>query len=127
MSNLTLTDAQTARVLDAADRVGTPFYLYDAETLRQRVSDLQTQLPDVDFFYSLKANPNLSVVSTLVGAGTGAEVSSRLELETALEAGAPPEGRATASEEEAGAPPEGGAPRAPPETQGGLGGGTPPS
>lgn len=90
MANFSLTQEQSAQLHDVANRVGTPFYFYDAKALRQRVCDLQTHLSDVDFFYSLKANPNMSVVSTLVGAGTGAEVSSRLELETALEAGAVP-------------------------------------
>ncbi|MEP2783034.1 MAG: acyl-CoA dehydrogenase family protein [Pseudoruegeria sp.] len=90
MGKFSLNEQQVVQLHDVASRVGTPFYLYDANALRQRVSDLQTQLPQVDFFYSLKANPNMSVVSTLVGAGTGAEVSSRLELETALEAGAVP-------------------------------------
>lgn len=77
-------------VRDAAARVGTPLYLFDAAALRRRVAALTEALPDVTFFYSLKANPNLSVVRTLVAAGTGTEVSSRLELETALAAGARP-------------------------------------
>ena len=88
MHNTVFDETRAAQLREAADRAGTPFYLYDAAALRQRARDLQAQLPGVDFFYSLKANPNLSVVSTLTGAGLGAEVSSRLELETALAAGA---------------------------------------
>ncbi|MBT9386235.1 acyl-CoA dehydrogenase family protein [Pseudooceanicola sp. CBS1P-1] len=75
----------------AAGLFGTPFYLYDGDALRARVAQLRTALPGVAFFYSLKANPNLSVVSRLIAAGAGAEVCSRLELETALAAGAPPD------------------------------------
>ncbi|MEO0916999.1 MAG: alanine racemase, partial [Pseudomonadota bacterium] len=88
MTTHTLSDALCDTLRKVANHVGTPYYLYDAAQLRERVGDLRTHLPDVDFFYSLKANPNLSVVSTLIGAGTGAEVSSRLELEVALKAGA---------------------------------------
>ncbi|QBF29666.1 acyl-CoA dehydrogenase family protein [Thalassococcus sp. S3] len=91
MAGFSLNSAETARLRSVADRVGTPFYVYDAQALRDRVAALKAALPDVDFFYSLKANPNLSVVGVLTSAGTGAEVSSRLELETALAAGARPE------------------------------------
>jgi diaminopimelate decarboxylase len=73
-----------------AAEIGTPFYLYDAEILRERVLALKQALPSVDFLYSMKANPNLSVTRVLYKAGTGCEVSSLLELETALAAGAVP-------------------------------------
>ncbi|MGD9918241.1 MAG: acyl-CoA dehydrogenase family protein [Paenirhodobacter sp.] len=71
-----------------ASRVGTPFYMYDAQVLRQGVRNFQAALPGVDLFYSLKSNPNLSVTRVLYEAGAGCEVSSLLELETALAAGA---------------------------------------
>lgn len=75
----------------AAAEIGTPFFIYDAQILRDRIHGLRRALPAVDFFYSLKANPNLSVTRVLRGLGVGCEVSSLLELETALLAGAPPE------------------------------------
>lgn len=43
-----------------------------------------------DIFYSLKANPNISVCALLNSFGTGAEVSSYAELATALRAGVHP-------------------------------------
>ena len=73
-----------------ADRVGTPFYIYEAAALRGQAAAVQSALPGVEFFYSLKANPNLSVTRILHGTGMGCEVSSRLELETAIRAGAEP-------------------------------------
>ncbi|MER9408704.1 acyl-CoA dehydrogenase family protein [Mesorhizobium sp. M0589] len=77
------------RLWEIAEAVGTPFYLFDAALLRARYAALKTTFPSVAFFYSLKANPNLSVVRELVRAGMGCEVCSMLELETAIAAGAP--------------------------------------
>ncbi|MGH0003888.1 acyl-CoA dehydrogenase family protein [Pseudovibrio ascidiaceicola] len=70
-----------------AAEIATPYYLYDAEILRRRLAALRTVLPTIDFFYSLKANPNLGVTSILRAEGMGCEVSSMLELEVALAAG----------------------------------------
>ncbi|NIZ12596.1 acyl-CoA dehydrogenase family protein [Phaeobacter sp. HF9A] len=90
MSDFTLSPSDAQRLQRVAEQVGTPFYLYDAARLRARVAALRAALPQAEFFYSLKANPNLSVVSTLTQEGPGAEVCSRLELETALAAGVVP-------------------------------------
>lgn len=73
-----------------AARIGTPYFIYDATILRDRIAQLRAALPAADFFYSLKANPNLSVTRVLREQGVGCEVSSLLELETALAAGAAP-------------------------------------
>lgn len=75
------------RLWTIAERVGTPFYVFDAVIIREQYFKLKTAFPSVDFFYSLKANPNLSVVAELVAAGMGCEVCSFLEFETALAAG----------------------------------------
>lgn len=54
------------RLIDEiATTAGTPFYLYDASVLRGRLDALRAALPQVDFFYSLKSNPNLSVTRVL--------------------------------------------------------------
>lgn len=74
---------------DIAKTIGTPFYVFDATRLRDRCTALKTAFPSVAFFYSLKANPNLSLVRELVRAGMGCEVCSMLELETAITAGVP--------------------------------------
>lgn len=81
-----LFDADLLRL--AAASIGTPYFIYDAQVLRDRICMLRRALPAIDFFYSLKANPNLSVARVLCEQGVGCEVSSLFELETALEAGA---------------------------------------
>jgi diaminopimelate decarboxylase len=79
------------RLWTIADTVGTPFYLFDAAAIRQQCLELRDKFRTVEFFYSLKANPNLSVVREMVLAGIGCEVCSLLELETAIAAGVRPE------------------------------------
>ncbi|MGW1834919.1 type III PLP-dependent enzyme [Streptomyces sp. BBFR2] len=75
-----------------AERFGTPLYVYEGEVLARTYDALRRSLPRrVEVFYSLKANPNVSVCAFLRGLGAGAEVSSYVELRTALRAGAAPE------------------------------------
>jgi diaminopimelate decarboxylase len=77
--------------IDVAERFGTPLYVYDGDTLRDVYEGLRDRLdPAVDIFYSLKANPNVSVCAVLAGLGAGMEVSSLAELRTAQWAGADP-------------------------------------
>ncbi|MFG3052284.1 type III PLP-dependent enzyme [Kitasatospora sp. NPDC048239] len=77
---------------ELAERFGTPFYVYDGDVLLRRLSELSTALhPALDIFFSLKSNPNVSVFGTLREGGAHAEVSSLLELRTALLAGARPQ------------------------------------
>ncbi len=56
------------------------------------LSDLSGALhPALEIFFSLKSNPNVSVFATLREGGARAEVSSLVELRTALLAGADPQ------------------------------------
>lgn len=74
-----------------AEEFGTPLFVYDADILEGTYRALRDVLPaDVDVFFSLKANPNMSVCALLNALGTGAEVSSYAELVTALSAGVAP-------------------------------------
>jgi diaminopimelate decarboxylase len=71
-----------------AETYGTPLYVYDGDALRQQYRRLRECLPErVEIFYSLKANPNVSVCALLRGLGARAEVSSLVELLTARRAG----------------------------------------
>lgn len=71
---------------------GTPVFVYDGEVLTETAKSVREALSDdISIFYSLKANPNVSVVAVLRGAGTDAEVSSMTELRTALSAGHAPD------------------------------------
>lgn len=67
-----------------AAEFGTPVYIYDAEVLNSAYAGLRQRLhPAVDLFYSVKANPNVSVCAVMASLGAGLEVSSLAELATA--------------------------------------------
>ncbi|MFJ4389493.1 type III PLP-dependent enzyme [Pseudomonas soli] len=74
-----------------ADSVPTPFYAYSASQIKADFAELKRALPQgIDYFYSLKANPNKTLVALLHQAGTGCEVCSLTELEIALRQGVAP-------------------------------------
>ncbi|MBO1910291.1 hypothetical protein J4G37_36600, partial [Microvirga sp. 3-52] len=67
------------------DKFGTPLYLYDGESLELNFLNLRNNLhQSLEIFYSLKANPNISIFSLLHSLGAKAEVSSLAELITVL-------------------------------------------
>ncbi len=80
-----------------ADAVGTPVYVYSTATLERHFtvfrdaltahSSLRTPL----IAYAVKANSNLSVLTTLAKLGAGADTVSQGEIRRALAAGVPPE------------------------------------
>lgn len=75
-----------------ADKISTPFYAYSATQIKADFAELKRTLPhDIDYFYSLKANPNKTLVALLHQAGTGCEVCSLVELEIALRQGVAPD------------------------------------
>ena len=77
---------------DLAEHFGTPLYVYDGDMLASTLTGLREVLhPALEVFYSLKANPNISVFATLRHAGARAEVCSLAELRTAVLAGTAPE------------------------------------
>ncbi|PKU22086.1 type III PLP-dependent enzyme [Telmatospirillum siberiense] len=84
------TPALAASYAELLERFGSPLFVYDADVISARYRQLRGGLPaDVDIYYSLKANPNVSVCAHLGRLGAGAEVSSLTELRTALWAGIP--------------------------------------
>ena len=73
---------------ELAARFGTPFYAYDLDVVSRQVAALQAVLPTrFDLAYAVKANPNLSVLRHLAGAGLGADVASGGELRQVVRAG----------------------------------------
>jgi len=77
-------------VSELVERFGTPLYVYDAATITGQYQGLRDRLhPAVEMFYSLKANPNISICALLHSLGARAEVSSLTELVTAQRAGVP--------------------------------------
>ena len=59
-----------------------PFYVYDANIIRDQYKSLDTALSPhgIDIFFSMKANPNLAVVHLLHSLGSGLEIASKGEL-----------------------------------------------
>lgn len=77
-------------ITELVERFGTPLYVYDGDVIARQYRGLRESLdPRVEMFYSLKANPNISVCALLHSLGARAEVSSLTELVTAQRAGVP--------------------------------------
>ncbi|WP_439602490.1 diaminopimelate decarboxylase [Devosia sp.] len=74
-----------------AGRVGTPFYVYSAATLRRHVQVLRDAFKGIDTLvaYAMKANSNQAVIKLIAREGAGADVVSGGELERAIAAGVP--------------------------------------
>ncbi|OXM65200.1 type III PLP-dependent enzyme [Amycolatopsis vastitatis] len=78
-------------ISELAAEYGTPLYVYDGDELAGRLVGLRERLcPELEIFFSLKSNPNLSICALLSGHGARAEVSSMSELLTARRAGLAP-------------------------------------
>ncbi|MEX0729546.1 MAG: hypothetical protein WED00_03505 [Aquisalimonadaceae bacterium] len=79
-------------VNDIVKHYGTPTFIYDCNFAERNFKALRHALDEhLELFYSLKANPNISIAHHLCGFGAGAEVSSLAELRTALDAGVAPQ------------------------------------
>jgi diaminopimelate decarboxylase len=76
-----------------AGKVGTPFYVYSAATLRRHVRVMREAFEGIPTLiaYAMKANSNQAVLKVIAGEGAGADVVSGGELERAVAAGIPPE------------------------------------
>ncbi len=74
-----------------AKEVGTPFYCYSTDKLTRNFNAYRSALADLNgtVCYSIKANPNLSVVAALARLGGGADVVSAGEMYVALKVGIP--------------------------------------
>ena len=81
--------AEGVGVAALARRVGTPFYCYSTDKLTRNFNAYQQALSDLNatVCYSVKANPNLSVVSAVARLGGGADVVSGGELFVARRGG----------------------------------------
>lgn len=77
-------------ISEIANEYGSPFYLYHADMISDRVRRVREAL-GTEVAYSLKANPNLAVCSLIAQAGAGGEVASSGELIVARAAGFAPE------------------------------------
>ena len=70
---------------------GSPLYLFDKQTLLERVQQFRDAfklfLPDFHIYYAVKSNNHPLVAARVVDCGLGLDVSSGLELELALNCG----------------------------------------
>lgn len=76
-----------------AERIGqTPFYAYDRDLLRTRVSQLKAALPaGIKLHYAMKANPMPALVAFMATLVDGIDVASGGEMKVALDAGGNPQ------------------------------------
>ena len=82
--------AEGVRLDLLADKAGTPFYCYSTATLKRHYQVFANALPAGSLVaFSVKANGNLAVLTTLARLGAGADVVSAGELAKALAAGIP--------------------------------------
>src|SRR5688572_30277163 len=71
-----------------AREYGTPYYLYDADAVNERIRNIRAVLEQrVKVFYAVKANPNLALLRAVRAAADGLDISSAGELEQAALAG----------------------------------------
>ncbi len=75
-----------------AEKVGTPFWLYDASIVRQRIADIQfmTSAPNVQARFAMKACPATKVLREMAAAGIWIDAVSGNEALRALRAGHAP-------------------------------------
>ena len=85
--------AEDVDVNELAAKVGTPFYVYSAATLRRHVRVVREAVDGIPTLmaYAMKANSNQAVLKLMAAEGCGADVVSLGELERALHAGIKPE------------------------------------
>ena len=83
---------EDVEVAIAADRFGTPLYLYSAGTILDHFGRLDEALAGLDHLicYAVKANSNRAILRLLRDAGAGFDIVSGGELFRALKAGADP-------------------------------------
>jgi diaminopimelate decarboxylase len=78
---------------EIADRVGTPAFVYSAESIRDRYRSLSAAFARIPhrICFAVKANSNLAVLRILQQLGAGADIVSSGELARALAAGFRPD------------------------------------
>lgn len=79
-------------VTSLAEKYGTPAFIYDKSVIDQKLNALRRALPTrFSIFYSVKANPNLSILRHFLSRGCGLEIASGGEFQQAIRAGCDPQ------------------------------------
>lgn len=77
-------------VSELVNAYGTPLFVYDANVINKTIAAVKQILPTrFKLYYSIKANPNASILKLMLEQGLGLEVASGGELFQALNAGCP--------------------------------------
>lgn len=80
------------QVTALAAKYGTPLFVYDRQVLEQKWNQLRGALPpEFSICYSVKANPNRTILQFFLGKQAGLEVASGGEFCQALSAGCSPD------------------------------------
>ena len=82
---------EPALLRSLAEKVGTPFWIYDARTIRQRIGDVQFMMdsPGVQARFAMKACPATKVLREMHSAGIWIDAVSGNEVLRAMHAGHP--------------------------------------
>jgi ornithine decarboxylase len=75
----------------ARSRYERPFVILDTAIVRQKARRFHAAMPRVQPHYAVKANPNPTVLRTLIGEGVSFEIASIAELDLLLSLGVPVE------------------------------------
>jgi len=75
-------------LIDIAQRYETPMYVYNLKIIEEHVKQLKDALGDKNnLYYSVKANPNMEILSYIKKLNVGVEVSSLVELKLVQKVG----------------------------------------
>ncbi len=65
-----------------------PAFVYDRQAIDRKWESFRNAVPaEFDIYYSVKANPNRTILQCFLGKGCGLEIASAGELHQALDAG----------------------------------------
>ena len=80
-------------LLEAADKFGTPLYIYDSNMIKSQYNRLKQSFKDVknlQINYAVKALSNISILKYMINLGSGIDAVSIQEVKLALKAGVNP-------------------------------------
>jgi diaminopimelate decarboxylase len=75
--------------LTLTKKFGTPLYVYDGATIKQKCRELKRALPNAAWYYACKANTHPEIMRLVAKEGFGIEAVSPGEIKAALSAGVP--------------------------------------